>query len=81
MLSLVKGSRFLADIPETLWSETGVSPRSYLRREFTRKENGSRLQVIDTMAEDAPHDSLPPDFDEAGEQLRYCARCVVFDFA
>jgi DNA helicase-2/ATP-dependent DNA helicase PcrA len=28
-------SRFLADIPENLWSESGVSPRSYLRREFT----------------------------------------------
>jgi DNA helicase-2/ATP-dependent DNA helicase PcrA len=28
-------SRFLADIPESLWSESGVSPRSYLRREFT----------------------------------------------
>jgi len=28
-------SRFLADLPERLWSESGVSPRSYLRREFT----------------------------------------------
>jgi DNA helicase-2/ATP-dependent DNA helicase PcrA len=28
-------SRFLIDIPEGLWDESGVSPRSYLRREFT----------------------------------------------
>ncbi|HEX6509934.1 MAG TPA: UvrD-helicase domain-containing protein [Chloroflexota bacterium] len=28
-------SRFLDNIPEGLWSETGVAPRSYLRREFT----------------------------------------------
>ncbi|HZU14873.1 MAG TPA: UvrD-helicase domain-containing protein [Chloroflexota bacterium] len=28
-------SRFLTDIPEHLWDESGVAPRSYLRREFT----------------------------------------------
>jgi DNA helicase-2/ATP-dependent DNA helicase PcrA len=28
-------SRFLTDVPERLWSESGISPRSYLRREFT----------------------------------------------
>jgi DNA helicase II / ATP-dependent DNA helicase PcrA len=28
-------SRFLKDIPEELWSESSVSPRSYLSREFT----------------------------------------------
>jgi DNA helicase-2/ATP-dependent DNA helicase PcrA len=28
-------SRFLDDIPDRLWSESGVAPRSYLRREFT----------------------------------------------
>ncbi|MBV9279012.1 MAG: UvrD-helicase domain-containing protein [Chloroflexi bacterium] len=28
-------SRFLVDIPEGLWSGTGVSPRNYLRRELT----------------------------------------------
>jgi DNA helicase-2/ATP-dependent DNA helicase PcrA len=27
-------SRFLSDIPERLWSESGVRPRDYLRREF-----------------------------------------------
>jgi len=27
-------SRFLADIPESLWSESGVAPREYVRREF-----------------------------------------------
>ena len=28
-------SRFLTDIPDSLWNESGISPRSYLRREFT----------------------------------------------
>ena len=28
-------SRFLQDIPEALWNESGTSPRTYLRREFT----------------------------------------------
>jgi DNA helicase-2/ATP-dependent DNA helicase PcrA len=28
-------SRFLENIPDRLWSESGVAPRSYLRREFT----------------------------------------------
>jgi DNA helicase-2/ATP-dependent DNA helicase PcrA len=28
-------SRFLTDIPSHLWSESGVRPRDYLRREFT----------------------------------------------
>jgi DNA helicase II / ATP-dependent DNA helicase PcrA len=28
-------SRFLYDIPSKLWDESGVSPRSYLHREFT----------------------------------------------
>ncbi|MGI8967604.1 MAG: ATP-dependent helicase, partial [Chloroflexota bacterium] len=28
-------SRFLADIPESLWDDAGTAPRHYLRREFT----------------------------------------------
>jgi DNA helicase-2/ATP-dependent DNA helicase PcrA len=34
-------SRFLDDIPEALWSESGVSPRSYLRREFLPGSSGA----------------------------------------
>ncbi len=44
-------SRFLADIPETLWSESGVSPRSYLRREFTPVSYPS-LDPWDTVPEE-----------------------------
>ncbi|HLJ68521.1 MAG TPA: UvrD-helicase domain-containing protein [Chloroflexota bacterium] len=36
-------SRFLADIPERLWDESGVNPRSYLRREFTPVSSGINL--------------------------------------
>jgi DNA helicase-2/ATP-dependent DNA helicase PcrA len=45
-------SRFLADIPETLWSETGVSPRSYLRREFTPVSGPPMLDPWDSYREE-----------------------------
>jgi len=44
-------SRFLADIPETLWSEMGVSPRSYLRREYTTPPRASRIDIWNTAEE------------------------------
>src|SRR5205823_12187729 len=46
-------SRFLADIPEALWDESGVSPRSYLRREFTPVSSSAMLDPWDSYKEEA----------------------------
>jgi DNA helicase-2/ATP-dependent DNA helicase PcrA len=36
-------SRFLTDVPESLWSESGVKPRDYFRREFSPVRRGYNL--------------------------------------
>lgn len=62
-------SRFLADIPETLWSESGVSPRSYLRREYTTPPSAARIDIWAT-AEDKPIAALSQAF-QPGDRVRH----------
>jgi len=62
-------SRFLADIPETLWSESGVSPRSYLRREYTTPPSAARIDIWAT-AEDKPVAALSQAF-QPGDRVRH----------
>jgi len=62
-------SRFLADIPETLWSEMGVSPRSYLRREYTTPPRASRIDIWNT-AEEKPGAALSQAF-QPGDRVRH----------
>ena len=62
-------SRFLADIPETLWSEMGVSPRRYLRREYTTPPRASRIDIWNT-AEEKPGAALSQAF-QPGDRVRH----------
>ncbi len=62
-------SRFLADIPETLWAESGVSPRSYLRREYTTPPSAGRIDIWAT-AEEKPAAALSQAF-QPGDRVRH----------
>ncbi|GAC1471697.1 MAG: UvrD-helicase domain-containing protein [Chloroflexota bacterium] len=60
-------SRFLSDIPETLWNESGMAPRNYLRREF-----GPVSSRIDQWDADAGSSSEPAEQQfEAGDRVRH----------
>ena len=60
-------SRFLTDIPDHLWSESGVSPRSYLRREFTPVSHS--LDPWDSQ-EPAPREPVSQAF-QPGDRVRH----------
>ena len=60
-------SRFLADLPSRLWSESGVSPRSYLRREFTPVSSHVDLWEVQ---EDAPRGQVSQAF-APGDRVRH----------
>jgi DNA helicase-2/ATP-dependent DNA helicase PcrA len=61
-------SRFLADIPESLWSESGVAPRAYLRREFL-PGSGPTLTPWDSVKEE-PKGPVSQAF-QRGDRVRH----------
>jgi DNA helicase-2/ATP-dependent DNA helicase PcrA len=60
-------SRFLQDIPERLWDESGVSPGQYVRREFTPVT--PRSEVWET-EEEGPREPPSQAF-SAGDRVRH----------
>jgi DNA helicase II / ATP-dependent DNA helicase PcrA len=61
-------SRFLADVPENLWSEGGVRPRDYLRREMTPVRRSFNL-VNSEPAREVARVPMAQRF-EAGDRVR-----------
>jgi DNA helicase-2/ATP-dependent DNA helicase PcrA len=62
-------SRFIGDIPEHLWSETGVNPREYVRREFRPVTPSYDLSAA-VRAESAPSGPIAQAFGP-GDRVRH----------
>ncbi|ROO88758.1 hypothetical protein EDD29_6437 [Actinocorallia herbida] len=57
---------------------TVKAPQPYIRKDRTRRATGSRVQVLDLRAADAPADAIAP-AEGDGKPLNYAARCVTHE--